>query len=160
MQASLWNLKICHSLIIITFTFLLLCIFQSQAHLHLSLFLPCSFFYLDQISQNRQVFPLLFKFYTVCKAYRHGQHDSLPYSVFHELVKIVQKDRDDCGADSHSKLPSVAFLSNYFLSQMTSFFMSDADSQPICNCNLSSVDTILRATFYSKHICWCFTIRS
>lgn len=40
---------------------------------------------------SRQVFPLLCKFYTVCKAYRHGQHDSLPYSVFHELVKIVLK---------------------------------------------------------------------
>lgn len=91
LQTSLWNLKICHNFISSTFTFLLLCISQSQIHLPLSLFLPCSFFYLDQISQNRQVFLLLCKFYIVCKAYRHGQPDSLPYSVFHELVKIVLK---------------------------------------------------------------------
>lgn len=41
-QTSLWNLKIGHNLIICTFTFLLLCIFQSQAHHLLSFFLPCS----------------------------------------------------------------------------------------------------------------------
>lgn len=37
------------------------------------------------------------------------------------------------GADSHSKLSRAAFLSNYFLSQMTLSIMSDADSQPIYN---------------------------
>lgn len=74
-----------------TYTFPLLCIFQSQAHPPLSLFLPCSFFHLDQIPPNMQGFPLLSKLYTVCRAYRHGQHDSLPYSALCTLVKIVLK---------------------------------------------------------------------
>lgn len=106
----------------------LLCIFMSQAHPSLSLFLLCSFFHLDQIPQHMQVFPLFSKLYMDCKAYRHGQGDSLAYLALCQLVTKALKGQGPSRASSHSKLACVAFLSNYFLSHIMSFFMSDAVS--------------------------------
>lgn len=135
MQTSLCTLKICHNLMQAQspspsahspFLYTLLCIFQSQVQLPLSLFLLCSFFRLDQIPQNMQVFPLFSKLYMDCKAYRHGQGDSLPFSALCQLVTKALKGQGPMWAASHSKLACVAFLSSYFLCQMMSFFMSDA----------------------------------
>lgn len=128
----------------LTITFLFLCIFQSQAHF-LSFFHVCSFqlnvpSFLDQILPSMPTYPSTPL--TLCAL------QSLLMWVWPPAIPSWGY----CRANSHAKFACVAFLSNYFPKQMTSFLMSDADSQPVCHFSLSPTDLIQRAMFKVKHI--------